>query len=137
MKQKKCLLSFLKGRHNEKPYIKMTETFTIKNIHFWKLMMRENHWQRIFAASFDHFMAAWSRTSESLRAWKNRKVTLSLDYIIQQQQILLKIRNISNYITFPPQAAYKLIEVGRTKDILQVQGLSIDGLNNSEDFTIQ
>ena len=53
-----------------------------------------------------------------------------------KQQILLKIRNISNYITFPPQIAYKLIEAGRTEDILQVQGLSIDGLNNSEDITI-
>ena len=54
----------------------------------------------------------------------------------QQQQILLKIRNISNYITFSPQIAYKLIEAGRTEDILQVQGLSIDGLNNSEYVTI-
>ena len=53
-----------------------------------------------------------------------------------KQQILLKIRNIGNYITFPPQIAYKLIEAGRTEDILQVQGLSIDGLNNSEDITI-
>ena len=53
-----------------------------------------------------------------------------------KQQILWKIRNISNYITFPPQIAYKLIEAGRTEDILQVQGLSIDGLNNSEDITI-
>ena len=54
-----------------------------------------------------------------------------------KQQILLKIRNISNYITFPPQIAYKLIEAGRTEDILQVQGLSMDGLNNSEDITIE
>ena len=54
-----------------------------------------------------------------------------------KQQILLKIRNISNYITFRPQIAYKLIEAGRTEDILQVQGLSIDGLNNSEDITIE
>ena len=51
--------------------------------------------------------------------------------------MLLKIRNKSNYITFPPQIAYKLIEAGRTEDILQVQGLSIDGLNNSEEITIQ
>ena len=29
---------------------------------------------------------------------------------LQQQQILLKIRNISNYISFPPKIAYKLIE---------------------------
>ena len=29
---------------------------------------------------------------------------------------------INNYISFPPQIAYKLIEAGRTEDILQVQG---------------
>ena len=40
-------------------------------------------------------------------------------------------------MTFPPQIAYKLIEVGRSEDILQVQGLSIDGLSNSEDTTMQ
>ena len=56
---------------------------------------------------------------------------------LQQQQILLKIGNITNYITFPPKIAYKLIEVGRSEDILQVQGLSIDGINNSKDTTIQ
>ena len=38
---------------------------------------------------------------------------------------------------FPPHIAYKLIEAGRSEDILQVQGLSIDGLNNSEDTTKQ
>ena len=32
--------------------------------------------------------------------------------------------------------AYKLIEAGRSEDILQVQGLSRDGLNNSEDTTM-
>ena len=43
-------------------------------------------------------------------------------------QILLKIENITNYITFPPTA----------EDILQVKGLYyIDGLNNSGDTTIQ
>ena len=35
-----------------------------------------------------------------------------------------------------PQIAYKLIEAGGAEDILQVQGLYIDGLNNSEDTTI-
>ena len=36
------------------------------------------------------------------------------------------------------QIAYKLIEAGAAEDlILQVQGLYIDGLNNSEDTTIQ
>ena len=29
------------------------------------------------------------------------------------------------------------MEAGEAEDILQVQGLSIDGLNNSEDTTIQ
>ena len=53
------------------------------------------------------------------------------------QQMLLKIGNITNYITFAPQIAYKLIEAGRSDDMLQVEGLSKDGLNNSEDTTIQ
>ena len=35
-----------------------------------------------------------------------------------------------------PQIAYKLIEAGRSKDILEVQGLFTNGLNNNED-TIQ
>ena len=48
----------------------------------------------------------------------------------------MHIENITNYITFPPQIAYKVIEAGRSEDILRVQGLSIDGLNNSEDITI-
>ena len=48
---------------------------------------------------------------------------------------ILLITNISNYISFPPQTAYKLIEVERSKDILQIQGLSIDGLNNRENTT--
>ena len=52
----------------------------------------------------------------------------------KQNKILL-ITNISNYISFPPQIAYKLIEAGRSKDILQ--SLSIDGLNNRENTTIQ
>ena len=34
-----------------------------------------------------------------------------------------------------PQIAYKLIEAGGAGDILQIQGLSIDGLNNSKDTT--
>ena len=59
----------------------------------------------------------------------------------QQQQQLNKfylIRNVSNYISFPPaQIAYKLIEAGGSRDILQIQDLSIDGLNNRENTTIQ
>ena len=54
----------------------------------------------------------------------------------KQNKILL-ITNISNYISFPPQIAYKLIEAGRSKDILQIKNLSIDGLNNRENTTIQ
>ena len=59
-------------------------------------------------------------------------------FIQQQQQILLTIGNITNYTTSPPPSpskiAYKLIEAGGAEDILQVQGLYIDGLNNSEDL---
>ena len=47
----------------------------------------------------------------------------------KQQKILLKIGNITDYITYPPQIAYKLIEVGRSEDTVQVQSLSIDRLN--------
>ena len=50
---------------------------------------------------------------------------------------ILLIRNINNYISFSPQIAYKLIEAGRSRDILQIQGLSIDGLNNRENTTIE
>ena len=50
---------------------------------------------------------------------------------------ILLITNIINYISFPPQIAYKLIEAGRSKNSLQIQGLSIDGLNNRENTTIQ
>ena len=50
---------------------------------------------------------------------------------------ILLIRNRSDYISFSPQIAYKLIEAGRSRDILQIQGLSIDGLNNRENTTIQ
>ena len=51
--------------------------------------------------------------------------------------ILLRIRNVSNYSSFRLQIVYKLIEAGRSEDILQVKGLSTDGLNNNEDTTIQ
>ena len=44
---------------------------------------------------------------------------------------------MTNYITSHPQIAHKLIEEGGSEDILQVQGLATDGLNNSEDTTIQ
>ena len=55
----------------------------------------------------------------------------------QKQNKILLITNISNYISFPPQIAYKLIKAGRSKDILQIKSLSIDGLNNRENTTIQ
>ena len=35
----------------------------------------------------------------------------------QQQNKILLITNISNYISFAPQIAYKLIEAGRSKDV--------------------
>ena len=50
------------------------------------------------------------------------------------KQILLKKLLIT--LLSQPQIAYKLIEAGGAEDILQVQGLYIDGLNNSEDTTI-
>ena len=59
------------------------------------------------------------------------------EHTYKRQNKILLIANISNYIGFPPQIAYKLIEAGRSKDILQIQGLSIDGLNNRENTTIQ
>ena len=55
----------------------------------------------------------------------------------QKQQKFLLIRNRRNYISFSPQIAYELIEAGRSRDILQIQGLSIDGLTNRENTTIQ
>ena len=58
---------------------------------------------------------------------------MNRDGIYNVTQIVLKIGNTTNYITFPPQIAHKLIEVGRSEDILQVQSLSIGGLNNNED----
>ena len=55
----------------------------------------------------------------------------------QKQQILLRIRHVSNYNSLPPQISYKLIQAGRSEEILQVKRLSTDGLNNNEDTTIQ
>ena len=66
----------------------------------------------------------------SVAEWYNLTTTTTT-----KQNLL--ITNISNYISFPPQIAYKLIEAGRSKDILQIKGLSIDGLNNRENTTIQ
>ena len=63
--------------------------------------------------------------------------TMDLYKTTKQQNKILLIRTISNYISFPPQIAYKLIEAGRSKDSLQIQGLSLDGLNNRENTTIQ
>jgi len=62
-------------------------------------------------------------------------ITTNKNNKTKQNKILL-ITNISNYISFPLQIAYKLIEAGRSKDILQIQGLSIDGVNNRENTTI-
>lgn len=36
-----------------------------------------------------------------------------------KQQIVLKIGNITNYITFSPQVAHKLIEAGISEDIFK------------------
>ena len=68
------------------------------------------------------------------------EITLLFSGVVQtnkQNNKILLITNISNYISFPPQIAYKLIEAGKSKNSLQIQGLSIDGLNNRENTTIQ
>ena len=52
-------------------------------------------------------------------------------------KILLKLEIQEITLVSPPQIAYKLIEAGRSEDILQIQGLSVDGLNNKENTTIQ
>ena len=49
-----------------------------------------------------------------------------------QHQILLQLKLLSH-----PPIAYELIEAGGAKDMLQKQGLSIDGLNNNKDTTLQ
>ena len=54
----------------------------------------------------------------------------------QNSKIFLTTKR-SNYISFPPQIAYELVEAGRSKDTLQIQGLSIDWLNNRENTIIQ
>ena len=64
-----------------------------------------------------------------------RSCQQSVAFFFNNNNKILFITNISNYISFPPQIAYKLIEAGRSKDILQIQGLSIDGLNNRENTT--
>ena len=46
---------------------------------------------------------------------RNTKTVFAIAGEIQQQheqQVLSKIRNITNYISFPPQIAYKLIDAG-------------------------
>ena len=58
--------------------------------------------------------------------------------IQQQQQILLKIGKITNYITFPPANSLWTNQGGGSwRHIITKQDLYIDGLNNSEDTTIQ
>ena len=45
--------------------------------------------------------------------------------------------DITNCSLSHPQIAYELIEAWGAEDTLQVQNLSIDGLNNSKDTTVQ
>ena len=68
------------------------------------------------------------------KLWCERGIRLRATTTITK---ILLIRNISNYISFSPKIAYKLIEAERSRDILQIPGLSIDGLNNRENTTIQ
>ena len=79
------------------------------------------------------------RLRELAQNWEfgdiNKEIKIQL--VENNNNKILLITNMSNYISFPPQIAYKLIEAGRSKDSLQIQGLSIDGLNNREYTTIQ
>ena len=59
------------------------------------------------------------------------------DYMNEMGSCVGYLHHNNNNISFRPQIAYKLIEAGRSKDILKVQGLSIDGLNDNEDTIIQ
>ena len=55
----------------------------------------------------------------------------------QQQQMLLKIGKITNYITFPPANSLWTNQGRGSWRHITKQDLYIDGLNNSEDTTIQ
>ena len=54
-----------------------------------------------------------------------------------QHQILLQLNIQLRTLLSRPPIGYKLIEAGGAKDMLQKQGLSIDGLNNNKDTTLQ
>ena len=58
---------------------------------------------------------------------------------INDNNKFIEIKYITTYITFPRtrKKVFELIEAGVTKDMLQIQGFSIDGLNNNKDTTIQ
>ena len=66
------------------------------------------------------------------------KLPLGIDYN-SNNKFLLKTGNTTTVITLlsHPQIAYKLIKAGGAENILQVQALSIGGLNNRKDTTIQ
>ena len=54
----------------------------------------------------------------SKRFNSNKQFVSSSLFFTNNNKILL-IRNRSNYISFSPQIAYKLIKAGRSRDILQ------------------
>ena len=67
----------------------------------------------------------WKQKFDNIRRSNFLERKENGNYNNNNNNILLKIRKITNYITFPPQIAYELIEAGRSEDILQVQSLSI------------
>ena len=69
----------------------------------------------------DPFLSLDPSPSRPVRTWEEKRRFSRHNNNNNNNKIFLKIRNISNYISFPPQLAYKLIEAGRSKDILQIQ----------------
>ena len=78
---------------------------------------------------------------------KLRNGVLHMKFFLQlatQRLLRCKLQEKLLRVTWPldititlvsPEIAYKLIEAGRYKDILEVQGLFTDGINNNEDTT--
>ena len=81
----------------------------------------------IFTCHFDYCAQTWPFCNKS-SAETNKKQTASF---IENWKITI-ITLLSH-----PQIAYKLTEAAGADDILQKKNLYIDGLNNSEDTTIQ
>ena len=59
----------------------------------------------------------------SLKQLRTMELLVDIYIFFNNNNKILLIRNISNYISFSPQIGYKLIKAGRSRDILQIQGL--------------